>query len=235
MPFMHESSEALTYIDPPPTSTSLAQIDALIAAELASTDTNTLHPSIPTLTSPSFTSLQSQHERLAAGETLSSSRPAGTGIDTSLFDLLDIPDEFEEPAQPLSTEEESQELSSRKTAFLNQTTDYTLRAAPLHTYLLTRQTTLSLLSTPPFGKNPWLVANHALEAQVKATEAAVSEMKRETEEVERRRRELQEEARPELEELEGAWRRGVRRGVEVEVAAEGVRGEILGMRRRGAV
>ncbi len=45
----------------------------------------------------------------------------------------------------------------------------------------------------------------------------------------------QEGVRGEMEGLEGAWREGVGRVLEVEVAAEGVRREVIARRKAGAV
>jgi pre-mRNA-splicing factor SPF27 len=48
------------------------------------------------------------------------------------------------------------------------------------------------------------------------------------------RKEAQEQAGPEITSLEEAWKRGVGRVLETEAAAEGLRREVLGERRRRA-
>lgn len=99
-------------------------------------------------------------------------------------------------------------------------------------YLSSRLTNLGLLET--YGKNAWLIGNSQLEDILKVLEQEVSKAKTEVEEVEAARRRAQEGVKGEMEGLEQAWRTGVGRMIEVEVASEGLRREILERRRAAA-
>jgi len=77
------------------------------------------------------------------------------------------------------------------------------------------------------------VGNAQLEGVLMALEREVGEVRGRVEEVNRARRKVQEGVRGEVGALEEAWREGVGRVLRVEVAAEGVRGEVLGRRREG--
>jgi pre-mRNA-splicing factor SPF27 len=65
-------------------------------------------------------------------------------------------------------------------------------------------------------------------------EKELVETREETERVEAERRTIQEGVRGEIEALEESWRKGVGRLVEVQVATEEVKREILERRREGA-
>lgn len=94
-------------------------------------------------------------------------------------------------------------------------------------------TNLSLLET--YGKNAWLVSNSQLEDVLRDLEKEVATTKMELEDLERERRSRQGAVGGELEALEKSWREGVGRCIEVQVAAEGLRREVLERRREGAV
>lgn len=95
-----------------------------------------------------------------------------------------------------------------------------------------RALNLSLLER--YGNNAWLVANSQVEDELKALEAELSRVKGELENVEEQRRGKMDAARGELEGLEEVWRKGVGRAIEVEIAAEGLRRQVLERRRGGA-
>lgn len=71
-----------------------------------------------------------------------------------------------------------------------------------------------------------------MEEILKNLERELVEIRETTEEVNKARKSGQENVRGEIEGLEQTWRRGVGRILEVEVAAEGLRREILERRRQ---
>ncbi|CAD0045671.1 unnamed protein product [Aureobasidium pullulans] len=99
-------------------------------------------------------------------------------------------------------------------------------------YLESRQVNLSLLET--YGKNAWLISNDQLEAILRDAERDVSQKKIELEDIDRSRRDSQNARKGELEALEQQWKIGVGQMIEVEVAAERLRLEILDKKRAGA-
>lgn len=92
---------------------------------------------------------------------------------------------------------------------------------------------MALLSQ--FGKNAWLIGNAQTEDVLRDLERELEERKREIDEVVIQRRAAQEGVRGEVQGLSEAWRKGVGRVLETEVAAEGVRREVLERRRAGGV
>jgi len=84
-----------------------------------------------------------------------------------------------------------------------------------------------------YGNNAWLIANSQVEDELRTLEKELAETKREVEAVEEERRARQEAVRGEVEGLDIAWREGVGRAIQVEVAAEGLRRQILEKRRGG--
>lgn len=86
-----------------------------------------------------------------------------------------------------------------------------------------------------FGKNAWLVGNSQLEDILKEIEAELAETRKQHEEVETLRRTQQESVLGEIKTLEDTWQKGVGRVLETEVAAEGLKQQILERRRAGAV
>ena len=103
------------------------------------------------------------------------------------------------------------------------------RAGASATYLAGRRTHLALLDA--HGRNAWLVGNWQLEAELKALERELADSRREIDLLTVQRRRAQEEAGAEVKYLEEAWRKGVGRVLETEVAAEGLRREVLEQRR----
>lgn len=96
-------------------------------------------------------------------------------------------------------------------------------------YLSGRLTNLSLLEE--FGKNAWLISNSQLEDILRDLEKEFSEQKEAVENINKSRKAAQEESRAELVGLEEAWKQGVGKTIEVQLATDGVRREILQRRR----
>ncbi|KAL0634628.1 hypothetical protein Q9L58_006421 [Maublancomyces gigas] len=196
------SHDSLPYIEPAPTPTELTRIAALITSELSSTHASELHPSLPPLPSPKFSpAIAEELSRVASG------KPLTGGIDLSRY-------EPSQPADGSSPEEYDHALAS---------------AYASSAHLQTRLTNLTLLNE--FGKNAWLIHNAQLEQLLTALEEDLMLLKTECELVNKERKGLQKDVEPELRSLEEKWRRGIGRVLEVEVAAEKVRAEILSRRR----
>lgn len=145
------------------------------------------------------------------------------GIDVSRYEASAL--EAPSNTSPHSDERNPQLLEQWRTTLQ--------RAYGLKTYLDGRYTNLSLLET--YGKNAWLISNAGLEEELKALQKEVEEMKNQSEIVEEQRRARQANVKAEMEGLEDSWKKGVRGIVEVELASEQVRAEILTKRRAGAV
>lgn len=188
-----------------------AQLDAaatVLASEARTEGSETLHPSISTSYEPSFSLLiNSAHSQLE------SEAPPGdpkSGIDLS---------RYEEPSAPTSSSDREAWRTSLRAAYISQA------------YLTERQLNLSLLDK--YGKNAWLIGNSQVEEQLGSLEKELADVKRELEIVEEERRQRQEGVRGEIEGLEQSWRATVGRAIEAEVAAEGLRKEVLRRRRGG--
>jgi pre-mRNA-splicing factor SPF27 len=96
-------------------------------------------------------------------------------------------------------------------------------------YLEGRQVNLSLLEE--YGKNAWLIGNSQLEELLQQQEKELAALKEETENINKSRKGLQEGSQGELVALEDAWKTGVGKVIEVQVATDGLRKEILRRRR----
>lgn len=92
-------------------------------------------------------------------------------------------------------------------------------------YLTSRRQHLALLDT--HGKNAWLVGNWQLESELKAVERQLAATRREIDLLTIQRQRMQNEVAGEVRGLDETWRRGVGRVLEAEIAAEGVRREVL--------
>ena len=79
------------------------------------------------------------------------------------------------------------------------------------------------------------MGNSQLEDILKEIEAELAETRKQHEEVETLRRTQQESVLGEIKTLEDTWQKGVGRVLETEVAAEGLKQQILERRRAGAV
>lgn len=100
-------------------------------------------------------------------------------------------------------------------------------------YMGARLAQLGLLEK--FGKNAWLISNSQLEDILKALEAQLVDLRKQQDEVEMVRRSQQERVAGEVATLEETWKTGVGRVLEVEVAVEVLKQQILERRRAGAV
>lgn len=194
-----------TDIDAAPSENELQSARALIQAELPEDHKTTLHPSIPERTPIKFSELvESEHERLSSGA------EKEAGIDMSRYEAQDAP----------ATNDMEQWRATLQQAYASSE------------YLESRQVNLSLLET--YGKNAWLISNDQLEAILRDAEREVSQRKIELEDIDRSRRDGQNARKGELEALEQQWKIGVGQMIEVEVAAERLRLEILDKKRAGA-
>lgn len=99
----------------------------------------------------------------------------------------------------------------------------TAYAASAH--LGNRLTNLSLLSE--FGKNAWLVHNSQLEEILKVLEEELMWLKTECEVVNKERKMAQKDIEVDLRRTEERWKRGVGRILEVELASESLRRQIV--------
>ncbi|KAI9824927.1 MAG: hypothetical protein M1832_001532 [Thelocarpon impressellum] len=215
MSLTQESHDSLPYIDPDLTPSEREHAVQVIAKEIACDHHSALHPSLPSFPEIQFSDiLEAELARKATN------LPVENGVDLSRYEALEPP-----PAtDPTSDEDRPQVLEAWRSTLQ--------KAYASSTYLQTRLTNLSLLEQ--FGRNAWLMGNAALEDVLRGLEAELVDLKGRTEEVNKARKSTQEGARGELEVLGEAWRGGVGRVIEVEVAAEGVRREILERRREAA-
>jgi len=188
-----------------PSEQEISSARALIQAELPEDHKTTLYPSIPERTPIKFSDLvQAEHDRLSSG---AEKEP---GIDLSRYEAQDAP----------PTNDTEQWRATLQQAYASSE------------YLESRQVNLSLLET--YGKNAWLISNDQLEGILRAAERDVSQRKIELEDIDKARRDAQAARKGELEALEQQWKIGVGQMIEVEVAAEKLRLEILDKKRAGA-
>ncbi|KAH6621744.1 Pre-mRNA-splicing factor SPF27 [Boeremia exigua] len=221
MPLINESYDSLPYVDTLVDEPSLAAARAAIAADLRAAGVNTadLHPALAPAAAytPRFSDfIEREHARLDGN-------PASklSGIDLKRYEDLDAP----ENTSPAS-DEDRPELLQKWSAALRQ-------ANTSSEYVQARLTQLGLLEK--FGKNAWLVGNAQLEDVLKGIEAELADVRRQHEEVETARRAQQDNVHGEIKTLEETWKAGVGRVLETEVAAEGLKQQILERRRAGAV
>ncbi|MCJ1254102.1 hypothetical protein MMC24_001916 [Lignoscripta atroalba] len=215
MPLIHESHDSLPYIDPDLPPQTRTQISALLAAELPPEHTTTPHPLLPTLPIPKFSPfITAELDRVASKKPL-------TAIDTTRYEALSPPSQ---PTDSTSDETSPQLLSAWQ--------EVLQKAYTSSTHLNTRLSNLALLEQ--FGKNAWLVGNSQLEEILRGVEKELVETRGRVEDVNKERKGMQEGVKGEMEGLDEAWRRGVGRVLEVEVAAEVIRREVLLRRRAGA-
>ncbi|KAF2732903.1 hypothetical protein EJ04DRAFT_301116 [Polyplosphaeria fusca] len=221
MPLIHESYDCLPYVDAPPTEASLADATALIDADIKSAgiDTSQTHPAlIPATTyTPQFSpAVEEEHARLFKD---ASSKLAA--IDMKRYEDIEAP----EKTDP-TTDEKHPEI-------LEQWNQALRKAYTSSEYVGARLTELGLLEK--FGKNAWLVGNSQLEDILKRIETELADVRKQQDEVEGVRTSQQQAVAGELAALEDTWQKGVGRMLETEVAAEGLKQQILDMRRAGAV
>lgn len=99
-------------------------------------------------------------------------------------------------------------------------------------HLSKRHENLSLLEEN--GKNAWLIGNSQLEDILRGIEKELADTKEASEDVNRQRKLAQEGSQGELLGLEETWKRGVGAILDVELASEGLRLQILEHRRQTA-
>ncbi|KAF2654455.1 hypothetical protein K491DRAFT_600900 [Lophiostoma macrostomum CBS 122681] len=221
MPLIDESYDFLPYVDAPPSEDALAAARKLIEDDMKSAgiDTSHLHPAIiPAATyTPKFSeAMEQEHARLQADAASKLS-----AVDVKRYEDLEAP-----PNTDPTSDEDRPEL-------LEQWNQALKKAYTSSEYVDARMTQLGLLEK--FGKNAWLIGNSQLEDILKGIETELADLRRQNEEVETLRRSQQESVQGEITTLEETWKRGVGRVLETEVAAEGLRQQILERRRAGAV
>lgn len=178
-----------------------------------------MHPllqSAATYTPHYSTAVAREHARLDAspGSKISA-------IDLTRYEALSAP----APTDPTSDEDKPGVLAQWNTSLKQAYTSAE--------YVSTRLTQLGLLET--YGRNAWLVGNSQLGDVLGGIEAELAAVRAQADEVGAARRAQQESVRGEMGALEEAWRKGVGRVLEVEVAGEAVKEQILERRRAGAV
>ena len=167
-----------------------------------------MHPSVPELHEPAFSLiLSAEFERITAKKPLAA-------IDTTRYESLDAP---EETGQSPDT--------------IEKWKDALRKAYTAHAYLKLRQNNLAALEQN--GKNAWLLGNYHLEHELKAIEKDLVETREAIQSTNKERKFAQEGIRGEMANLEVTWRTGVGRALEVEIANEGLRRQILEAQRRG--
>ncbi|KAL4780940.1 Pre-mRNA-splicing factor SPF27 [Aspergillus varians] len=210
MPLINESHDSLPYIDAAPSTQARANAEKLIAAELSSDYKSSAHPLIPEFPGPKFSPfIQQEIERKAAG------LPLTGGIDLSRYEAPEPPTRPSDSAPNL--DEWRQTLQKAYTA---------------SSHLSSRHENLSLLEEG--GKNAWLIGNSQLENILRVLEKELAETKEATESVNKQRKIAQESSQGELTGLEESWKRGVGAILDVELAAEALRLQILEQRRQYA-
>ncbi|KAN0108375.1 Pre-mRNA-splicing factor SPF27 [Hyaloscypha variabilis] len=204
--------DSLPYIDIEPTPTERALALALIAEEVGPEQT-TDHPALPHLAPQHFSPLvESELLRIENKQPLKA-------IDRSRYEAVEPPS-----TSPHSDEKTPETLIAWRDALQ--------KAYTSQSYLVGRTTNLALLEK--YGKNAWLISNAQSEDILRGLEKELAERKAEIDGVVIERKNAQEAVGGEVTGLEEAWKRGVGRVLETEVAAEGVRREILERRREGA-
>jgi pre-mRNA-splicing factor SPF27 len=197
-------------IDAPPTASAHARAQQLINAELPKEHSTTLHPWIPESPQTNFTPIMQQElERKATNAPL-------TGIDLS---------RYEAPEAPVRA-------SDTDAPDLDAWRETLQKAYASSSHLSKRHENLALLEE--FGKNAWLIGNSQLEEILGGLERELAETKEAAAEVNKERKIAQEASHGELVGLEETWKRGVGAILDVEVASEGLRMQILEHRRQVA-
>jgi pre-mRNA-splicing factor SPF27 len=198
----------------------MSHLTQLVKDESSSERETVLHPLVDASYEPSFSSLiAAEHDRLESG----SPKEAGSGIDLTRYEA----DALEPPNR---TSPHSDEHNPK---LLAQWRDTIQKAYTSSTYLSGRNTNLGLLET--YGKNSWLISNWHQEGTLKGLERDLAEVKSRLDALNAERTRTQDEGGAEAQLLEETWKKGVRGIVEVQVAREGLRSEILEARRKGAV
>ncbi|KAJ5051560.1 uncharacterized protein L3040_001336 [Drepanopeziza brunnea f. sp. 'multigermtubi'] len=221
MPLTNAIHESLPYIDSEPTPSERSAALALILAEADALTTTTPanpHPSQPALQPSNLSPLmQAEHARIESQKPLAA-------ITTAHYEELDA------PSSPSPNSDKNNNNSKEiETAWLTALS----QSATASAHLTHRLANLHLLEL--YGRPAWLAGNQQLEAVLRALERELEVRKAEIDACVVERRAAQEGVAGELRGLDEAWRRGVGRVLETEVAAEGLRREVLEKRRGGAM
>lgn len=173
--------------------------NALIDRELSSSRRDSAHPSLPPLHEANFSELiEKEIQRVSAG------KPREGGIDLSRYEAPEEP--------PLESD--------------SQTWQKALRSAYIsNAYLSGRHINLSLLEE--LGKNAWLIGNSQLEEILGDLEKEAVRLQDETEQINKMRKSAQEGSRAEILGLEETWKAGIGKIIEVQVATEQLRQEVI--------
>lgn len=194
----------------------------LILADVqgAAIDMSQPHPSIvPAIAAytPQYSeAITQEHARLQADPSSKLS-----AIDLTRYEDLEAP-----PNTTPTSDQDRPELLARWNDALK-------RAHTSSGYVQSRLTELGLLEQ--FGKNQWLVGNAQSEDILKALEAELAAITKEKAEVHEARQTQQESVGGELKILQETWINGVGQVLKTQVAAEGLKQQILERRRAGAV
>lgn len=198
-------------VDSPLTESARQKAQQLITAELSPDHSTSLHPSIPAAPESHISALlQQEIDRKAAGAPLSG------GIDLSRYEAPEAPTRASDTDAP-DLEEWRQTLQKAYTS---------------SSHLSKRHENLTLLEEG--GKNAWLIGNSQLEDILRGLEKELAETKEAAEEVNRQRKIAQESSQGELVSLQDTWKRGIGAVLDVELASEGLRMQILEHRRVAA-
>ena len=207
-PWTDHHTHCFADIDQDITPADRVKADKMIAIELSSEPHEAIHPLIPPEPIANFSvMIQAELERKARGQKMEG------GIDLS---------RYEAPEAPVG--ENVNDPDAWKTALR--------KAYASNTYLSGRHVNLSLLDD--LGKNAWLIGNSQLEEILRSLEKELADLKEETDNVNKMRKAAQEGSRGEIVNLEGTWKRGVGKVLEVQIATENLRREILERQRQGA-
>jgi pre-mRNA-splicing factor SPF27 len=190
---------AILDIDPEITNTEREKAKALISRHLPNNYTTAPHPSLAPLPAATFSDLFRQEiDRVAAGE------PRRQGIDVS---------RYEAPDEPASESDEATMREVLRNAYVSTT------------FLADRYANLELLDE--FGKNAWLIGNSQTEEILQRLEGELAGLRSETENVNKARKEVQEQSKAELLTLQENWKRGIGKILEIQVATDRLRRQIL--------
>ncbi|KAI9172393.1 Pre-mRNA-splicing factor SPF27 [Paramyrothecium foliicola] len=184
-------------IDPEPTPDALAAARALVSAEQAASSP----PPLPSSgRAPSFTPvLQAELDRLSSPD----AAPPQAPLDLSRYEAQEAPPTGSSP-------------DALRAVLQN--------AYVSDAYLRARAQNLDLLDR--WGKNAWLIGNYHLEAELRAVEKDLADVKRDIDIVNVERKRRQEDVKAEMLALDDNWRKGVSRVLETELAVEELKAQI---------
>ena len=177
--------------------------NALVLKELANGNAGTPHSSLQPLPESNISGLmQKEIDRVASG------MPRQGGIDLS---------RYEAPDEPSSDSNADLWRKTLRNAYISSA------------YLSGRHMNLALLQE--LGKNAWLMGNSQLDEILKSLDKELEHLKEETDSVNRERKTMQESSRGEILALQDTWKQGIGRLLEVQLATENLREDILQRKR----